>query len=307
MISTLQRGHFLISHRVFSQNTSEFLMSPFPSIMTPKGYAGRERVVTAFREYFRTNSFDSGSDLIKSRVRSLKNYGICDEDIARLETVHGFGVLVNTLPTAFWSVYHVFSDPETLSLVRKLIEPLVSASSSPAGTPIRILDASKLGDIPALVSIVDESIRFHSNGAGARLVMEDFVLDDQYLLKKDSFLMMPNREVHFDADAWEEDAERFNASRFVTQGNKKKPNTAFRGFGSGVNACPGKNFARSSILSMIAMLVLRFEITPIEGKWTNPGDDGSNMSLVICPPKKKVGVNFRPREGWGNEEWTFTE
>lgn len=281
------------------------MASPFPNLLAPKGYAGREKVVASFREYFRAQGYETGSDLVRSRVKSLRDYNVSDEDIARLETVHGFGILVNTLPTAFWSIFHILSDSEVLSMVRKVVQQHVTTSSA-EGTLLHIIDASKLREEPLLASIVNESLRYHANGGGARLVTEDIMLDGQYMLKKDSFLLMPNHEIHFHTEAWGESAGRFEATRFVNEhGDKKKSHTAFRGFGSGVNACPGRNFATTSILAMVAMLVSRFDILPIGGTWRNPGDDISNMSIVISEPKDKTAVRFRLRNGWEAGDWAF--
>jgi cytochrome P450 len=284
------------------------LAGVFPSILAPKGYAGRESIVRGFQKYFAAGGHESGSELIKARVKSLTEYGIPPEDIARFEAVNGFGILINTLPTAFWSVYHVFSNPETLALVRELTLPLLSATTTDNGAPLYTLDVRQIREIPLLVSILHESLRYHSSGAAARMVMEDFTLNDKYLLKKDSMLLVPNREIHFHKETWGETVDTFDASRFMkTQigGSKKPPSGAFRGFGSGVNLCPGKNFATTEILAVVAMMVLRFDITPISGSWKYPGDDGNNMSTVICAPKDPVPVKIRPRQGLEGGTWVF--
>lgn len=294
--------------RAFSEDSSIILSGIFPSILAPKGYAGRERIVRAFQEYFAKRGHESGSELIKARVRSLTAYGISAEDIARFEAVNGFGILINTIPTAFWSVYHVFSDPEMLTRVREIALPLLSISTTEEGSPLYTLDIRQIREIPLLVSIMHESLRYHSSGAAARMVMEDFTLD-KYLLKKDSMLMIPNREIHFHTETWGDTVNNFDPSRFMKTESqarvKKAPAGAFRGFGSGVNLCPGKNFATVEILAVIAMMALRFEITSVSGSWKYPGDDTSNMSTVITSPQNSVPIRIRPRPDFKAGKWVF--
>ena len=65
----------------------------------------------------------------------------------------------------------------------------------------RSIDLKRIKDIPILFSVLQESLRHRSSGAGARLVLEDTLVDDHYLFKKDSFLMIPNHELHSRAQA----------------------------------------------------------------------------------------------------------
>jgi cytochrome P450 len=121
------------------------------------------------------------------------------------------------------------------------------------------IDLKRMKDIPILFSVLQESLRHRSSGAGARLVLEDTLVDDNYLLKKDSFLMILNHELHFSAQAWGSTAQKFSGERFSPT-SKKIPPGAFRGFGGGVNLCPGRFFAITEIMVLVAMLVMRYDI-----------------------------------------------
>jgi cytochrome P450 len=143
----------------------------------------------------------------------------------------------------------------------------------------RTTDLKRMKDIPILFSVLQESLRHRSSGAGARLVLEDTLVDDNYLLKKDLFLMIPNHELHFSAQAWGSTAQKFSGERFSPTTSKKIPSGAFRGFGGGVNLCPGRFF-------------VRYDIQPVDGLWVELGQNLNNMSLAIAPPKRK---------NWGGE------
>ncbi|KAM3064742.1 hypothetical protein ACMFMG_005737 [Clarireedia jacksonii] len=292
--------------RDYSADSTMLLFGLFGGILAPKGYAGRERIVSAFKKYFAAGGHSLGSELVKARFRSLTAYGISPEDIARFETVNGFGILINTLPTAFWSLFHTLSDSKLLSIVRELVLPLLSKSVDESARLIYTLDIRHIRETPILVSIVHESLRYHTSGAAPRMVMEDFMLDNKYLLKKGSMLLIPNREIHFNEEAWGQTVNQFDAFRFSgddTRTSKKPPPSAFRGFGSGVNLCPGKNFATTEILAILAIMVLRFDIEPVSDSWENPGDNGDNMSTVVCIPKRPVLVKIKPRKEYAGGTW----
>jgi cytochrome P450 len=294
--------------RAFSEGSTLLLAGVLPSIIAREAYAGREGIVKGFKEYFSAKGHESGSQLIKARWKSMREYDLSLDDISRLEACNGFGILINTLPTAFWEVYHIFSDAQILASVRELASPLVTTSKRDNGSPLYTLDVRKIREISLLVSILNESLRFHASGAAARMIMEDFMLDGRYLLKKDSMLMVPNREIHFHRDTWGENVDEFDHFRFMRNkvgGSKTPPAGAFRGFGSGVNICPGKSFATTEILAVAVMMSLRFDITPVSGSWTYPGDDGRNMSTVICTPKDPVPVKISSRKAWATGTWVF--
>lgn len=109
-----------------------------------------------------------------------------------------------------------------------------------------------------------------------------------YLLKKDSYFFVPNHETHFDTHANDLDVQRF------IKLDSKPLSGAFRRFGGGVNHCPGKLFAMTKIMALVAMFALRYHIIPVFRQWLDRQQDTRNMSLAIGPPKKKVSLNFVP-------------
>ena len=167
----------------------------------------------------------------------------------------------------------------------------------------RTLDIRKIRDIDPLNSIFYEALRHQAFGAGSRLVTEEVVLDDRYLLKKGNLLFMPNTELHFDPKSWGSNVDDFEATRFCKP--NKVPSGAFRAWGGGSTLCHGRFFASTEILATVALLALKYDMIPVSGKWTHPGRDDSNPSQVITPPKEKVFVTFSPRKGWEDGKWDF--
>jgi cytochrome P450 len=198
-------------------------------------------------------------------------------------------------------VYHVFADPEVLAEVRTAMIPLLTTTEK-NGIKHHEVDISQIRELPILKSILHEALRHYASGTGTRVVVEDIILDNKYLLKKDTFVFMPNRSFHFNHSVWGEAVDEFDAHRFMkTKGYRG----AFRAFGGGANLCPGRLFAMNSILAMCAMLAIRYDIKPVGRFWMHPGTDDSNMTLNVHPPKEKVEVEIVPRRGWTGAEWSF--
>lgn len=279
--------------RTFSDYTLYFLSGLPPWLIAPKAYAAREAIGAQFEKYFANNGDAVGGSLIQARTKVLREYGISDRDIARYEVVNGFGILLNLLPTAFWTIYHVFSDFDLLQAVRD--EAAQAGLSECEGAfPGSIEELERLDRVPLTISVLKEALRVHASGASARMVMEDHMLDGKYLLKKDAFMMIPNKAASFDRSAWGETAQTFVADRFLKSTGEQRHHAAFRGFGGGVNACPGKGFSIKLITAVVASLALRYDVDVVGGRerWEDPGHDESSIAIVLARPARKMYVRF---------------
>ena len=274
-----------------------------PKWTCPKAYAGRERFVAAFEDYINHNGPDTASPIVQARNQISDEHGLSINDKARFEVVQGHAILANTIPTAFWTLFHVLSDPSILAEVREEASKLLTIKTQ-NGVVTHTLDISKIRDIAILHSTLHESLRHYGSGTGSRIVTEDIMLDEKYLLKKNSFVFMPNKSYHFDQASWGPTVNGFNARRFIDV--KSVPGGAFRGFGGGATLCPGRFFAMNEILTMCAMFALKYEITPTSGSWEHLDSDDSNMSLLVHPPRKTMNVNVAVRKGWEGGSWAFT-
>lgn len=282
------------------------LSLPIPKVTCSKAYAGRERVVNAFERYYLENGVQMASCLMKSCRQTRDRYSVSLNDQARMEAVNGHALLANTAPTAFWTLYHLFTDSMILNDVRKQVKPLLTVEHR-NGTVLRTICISKIREIPLLNSLLHESLRHYASGTGSRVVLEDTMLDNRYLLKKNTFVFMPNHTYHFDAAAWGPTVEDFNAYRFLKGDKPAHHAGAFRGFGGGANLCPGRFFAMNVILSMCAMMALKYDVKPTSNdEWIHPEKDNSNMALIVSPPKQNMLVEVMTREGWEGGSWAFS-
>ena len=272
-------------------------------VLARKGSKGRAKVAAAFSEYFSRGGHHSGSDLVKVRV-NLTERELIQSDIAGLECVNGQALLFNSVPTAFWTLWHVYSNGKILDAIRKEVEAITGIKEG-----WKTIALHKLKDLRILASTIHETLRHRSNGIGARIVVENTVLEDKYHLKKGSYVMLDNHSLHLHKSTWGSDSEAFDMCRFVESTDQKRiqRSGAFRGFGGGANLCPGKEFATLEVVALVAMLVAKFDMIPDDGRWSDPRQDMSDISLAIPPPKSKVGVRFVERQGFEGVKWRFDD
>ncbi|KAG6362677.1 hypothetical protein INS49_007770 [Diaporthe citri] len=132
-------------------------------------------------------------------------------------------------------------------------------------------------------------MRVYSVSTATRIAMEDYQLNDQYLLKKGSASMMPSTVQHMNRAVWGDTVDELNYERFVP-GSKRDNPVAFRGFGGGTTLCPGRHFASTEIL-----MFSRFDLYPVGGKWAAPMTAKSPMVNAMPVPDWDINVEMRPR------------
>jgi hypothetical protein len=299
-----QNGVLIRLLRTFANDTIAILFySNLPKLFASKGIAAREVVVRAMKQYFQSGAHEGNSPLTTARYASLKDHISCD-DMARFATVNGLAIIVNLLPVAFWTVYHIFTDPQLIADIRAQVESITTDNTTEQGKCIRKINLHALKDAPLLFSTVQETLRYRVTGTGPRKVMQDTIIgQDSDRLKRDSVIMIANRALHFEKVAWGPTADQFIAERFC----HKTPAHAFRGFGGGVNLRPGKSFVMQQIAAFVVMLVARFDVLPENGKWADVGQDGRKMAVQIAPPDREVRVRIVPRSKAEGCEWVFED
>lgn len=210
--------------------------------------------------------------------------------------------LINSVGSAFWMIYHIFSDSVVLDECRKEVEKLVQQDDDSVFT----IDLAKVkSSCPILLSTWQETLRYMHIGITARVVMEDTMLDNKYLLKRGATVMAVTPVQHSDASIWGPTVGKFDHRRFLRVPGKRRTNpAAFRSFGGGTVLCPGRHFVSTEVLSFAAMLLLRFELKPVtkDGKWTQPLMNFP-MTSSMPTPRDRLDVEMIPRDG---REWRLS-
>lgn len=271
------------------------LLDLFPNIFARRSLRACRVLVTEFNQYFNENRHLDGSLLVRLRDKHNAAFGLDTNERAHVEIGQVAAAIVNSAPTAFWMFWQVLSDPVVLEDCRREVNQLVRADSDGAHT-IDLADV--MSACPVLVSTWQEVLRFHGISIAARVIKEDTLIDNQYLLKKGGLVMMPNAVIHSDPSLWGPTVGQFNHKRFLRgakDGESRHSAAAFRGFGGGHVLCPGRYFASTEVLALLALLLVRFDVHPVGGEWIEPEKD--NAMDRACPlPKDDVRVELIPRD-----------
>lgn len=271
----------------------------------------RAKVIAAMNAYFKRGDHEHGMPVIKARYKAGVKYGATIDDLSRFEIGDCIGVLVNAVPTFFWSTLHIYSDPQLLSSIREEVDAHVASNPITPKATHTINIGTLQEDCPLLLSTFREVLRFRTHNATSRWVSEETLLADRYLLKKGSVLMVPGGVVHMDSSVWGEDVNTFNPRRFLKHGGSKGSKArlhpgAFRAWGGGTSLCPGRFFATTEITSVLAMFVARFDISPAGGgAWAIPKTERSRIASSMHPPVNDVKVNIAVRPGFEGHVWRY--
>jgi len=163
------------------------MLRAFPSILARKSLHAREHLlIPAFEKYFAENSHLQGSLLVQCRYKHNTDHGLRGRDVAATEIGQMVASLTNSVASAFWMVYHVFSDAVVLDECRKEAEQLVEMDNRGVHT----VDLAKVkSSCPVLLSTWQETLRYVHIGIAARVVMQDIMFDNKYFLKKGATVM----------------------------------------------------------------------------------------------------------------------
>ncbi|KAK7936594.1 uncharacterized protein PG986_015032 [Apiospora aurea] len=304
----------------FESGIMSILVGVLPWLTARKPIAARDRVAEAFEAYYRAGGVQKGSALAQMRYQAEVDNHVPLEDMARWEVGGSIAILVNTAPSAFWTLLLLHSSPGLVEEIRKEIDACtettsIASASVEGAAAVPTLDITTLKErCPLLLSSYQEGLRYTSIGTSVREVMEDTYLEG-YLLTKGAMLQMPSRVIHQDTGLWGPGAAEFDPRRFLAENKQNRPggDACFRAFGGGKTLCPGRHLATNEILTVVALFVARFDMRPAGGGgsgsgssvWTHPSTLKSNAAAVVMQPDHDVEVEITNREGFdGDVKWT---
>jgi cytochrome P450 len=210
--------------------------------------------------------------------------------------------------TTFWFLYQIFSDPVALKSIRNELLHLSAVDATSDSPERKILNLNLIKtQCPTLMAILYETLRYHSSVINIKQVQHDTTLADQYLLKKNAIVMIPGQSVHHDKEIWGPSADVFDHSRFLEAEGKRRlsSTSSFRPFGAGTTLCPGRHFSTNVICSLVAMVVLQFDVMPTDGQWTAPTKRNADMWNAIPKPDRDIDVKIVRRLKAKEVEWIF--
>lgn len=151
-----------------------------PTLVAKEALQARQVITEAFLKYYAERGLEGASVYARNRYRYPASLGVPLEDIAKMEAGGSIGLISNTMPTTFWTLYHTFSDPVVLDDCREEVKRAVRERDGESYLDLAYIKSS----CPVLVSTMQKTFRVHSIGMSARAVVEDHFLGGKYLLKK---------------------------------------------------------------------------------------------------------------------------
>ncbi|KAG6356841.1 hypothetical protein INS49_014715 [Diaporthe citri] len=289
----------------FESGLMSILVGSLPSITARKPVAARAKVAKAFEAYYKAGGVQKASALAQMRYQSEADSDLSLEDIARYEVGGSIAILVNTAPSAFWTLLLLHSHPGLLEDIRGEIDAC-TVTTTQGGSTVKTIDITTLKEAcPLLLSAYQEVLRYSSMGTSVREVMEDTYLD-RWLLKKGAMLQMPSRIIHQDPSLWGADVAEFNPRRFLPEEKQNRPrDVCFRAFGGGKTLCPGRHFATNEVLAVVAVFIARLDMRPVGGDWKFPTTANTNVAAVIVEPDNDIQVEIKTRHGFEDVKWAI--
>lgn len=301
---------FNVGFRDFDDDLNRLVIDIAPAVIARKGHKGRQKLAQAFKNLFENGLRGRTSAYAEARHAVASKYGMSTLDMGRLEVGSLLAILVNTVPPTVYMLYHIFSDKALLEDIRAELKTSIFQETGPYKDALKLRFSVFKEKSPLLQSVFHEVLRVYSRGVSSRLVMEDTMLNGQYLLKKGSFLMIPTSVIHSDPSAW--GPTDFQARRFLKKDTsakepiKRSSAACYRPFGGGATLCPGRHFASAEVLAVSAMIVYRYELTPVSGNWSPPKPHQMSLATSIFPPKTDIEVRVSLRPEVAKTRWEFS-
>lgn len=150
---------------------------------------------------------------------------------------------------------YILFDPTLLAALRAEVDPIFTT----AGPEADNLE-SRLENCPLLEAVYLESMRLTASSGTIRAVKQKTDVSAHMMLQPGTTIVIPYRELHYNASVFGANAETFDAGRFLHNKDLKR-NPSFKPFGGGTTYCPGRFLARREVLTFVAALIHRFDVS----------------------------------------------
>ncbi|KAF5363979.1 hypothetical protein D9756_000020 [Leucocoprinus leucothites] len=157
---------------------------------------------------------------------------------------------------------------------------------------------SAIEQMRKLDSFVKESQRLYGGDAAmiVRLAMSDFTFSDGTFIPQGTNLAVTGRAINQD-EQYYTDPHEFQGFRFVDKDPSKWQMTAlnseFMTYGIGRHACPGRFFAVTEVKTVVARILMEYDITLSDGQKERPKDLW--QTGIFIAPNKTAKISLRRR------------
>lgn len=156
-----------------------------------------------------------------------------------------------------FAVYELLRHPEVLERARAEVDRVIG-SDEPR--------FEHLQQLTYLDQILKETLRLFPTAPAFAVYPyeEETIVGGKYLVRHDQILFILAPMLHRDPEIWGADAEDFNPDHFSFERAEKMPPNAWKPFGNGQRSCIGRPFALQEATLVLAMMLQRFDIAPVD-------------------------------------------
>ncbi|KAI0060038.1 cytochrome P450 [Artomyces pyxidatus] len=232
---------------------------------------------------------DKPKDLLMLLMETATKEEQSVEHLSRRMLHMNFAAVHGSARTFTHVLYRLATSPEYVDPLRREIE---TAVASEGWTKAGVSKMRKLD------SFVRESLR--ANGINLitmkRLVLKPFTFSNGMTVPPGTIVSCAQKGTHADSDNYPH-AEVFDGFRFVDETGMSRQELAtttpeFLTFGHGRLACPGRFFAATLLKTMLAHIIVTYDVKMEGGQGFPPDSYISNSAIPAS-----AGVMFRKRQG----------
>lgn len=263
-----------------------------PALLTELMLGTRRRVERATRLMH-----DTVDDIIRERrahprpeARDLLNLmldardpttgeGLSDENIRYQVLTFLIAGHETTSGTLAFALYHLLRNPAALQRAYDEVDRVLGGDIHRAPT------FEQVNQLQYVSQILREALRLNPTVPVLnRRPLHDTTIGGKYALKKGQVVLVVTGLLHRDPAVWGEDAARFDPDRFSPEAEAKRPQHAFKGFGTGRRACIGSQFAMVEATLVLGTLLQRYRLR---------GDTAYELDIQTTLTIKPRGLNVR--------------
>ncbi|KAG7005468.1 hypothetical protein G7Y79_00019g046480 [Physcia stellaris] len=257
----------------------------YPKWLSTKMHKAKEALVKDLMAYFDTPQ-EHDAWFVKAMENEMRALKLSTYDISILMVTIYWGINTNTRKAAFWMLAYILHDPELHDTLIEEIQPAFAKDPTTPSAQYLLEKCTRLN------AAWDETIRMSAFSASVRHVTEDTVIGGK-LLRKGNRLMIPYRQLHFDASIFGPDIQRFKSERFL-QDKTLTRGGSWRPYGGGTTQCPGRFAAKQVVVSYVATLLARFHVK-LDGPQRLPRGQLGKPVLGIMASRGELQVRITPR------------
>jgi len=219
--------------------------------------------------------------------------------VLRILTVNFAAIHTSSMSFAH-ALYRLAADPSYISPLREEVERVLKEENG-------VWSKYAISKMKKVDSFMKECQRYYGLGVVSmtRKALKDFSFSDGTFIPKGTFVSSASGPIHFDSKNYDH-PEVFDPWRFAEADGSSSPDggnlegskllfvstsTEYMPFGHGKHACPGRFFAATELKTMLAHLVLNYDIK-MEDEGVLPSPIWFNFVTV---PNPKIEVLFRKR------------